>query len=72
MKYYESTSVVCPFYTNEDSLRIHCEGNDGSKASHQLFSDRKCREEYKHKYCENDYKKCCIAAGILKKWDESK
>lgn len=50
---------------------MHCEGIVPESAIHIAFSRPQLLKEYKHQYCEEEYKRCRIAEMLWRKWEEN-
>nr|DAX63403.1 MAG TPA: hypothetical protein [Caudoviricetes sp.] len=64
---FESVHVKCPFYLNEDSLYISCQGVlEGSHIQKHLFKDKKAKDEHKKQFCNSldCFKNCKICKLI--------
>lgn len=75
MKRYESKYVCCPFYHNEDSTKIYCEGVEKDTYTHNVFTSPKKKTKYRDKYCcqMEKYKQCPLHKAAMEKYNnESK
>lgn len=72
MKRYESKYVVCPFYHNEGSLTIYCEGVKADSTLLNSFIRSKDKRDFKLDYCNSmeGHKKCPIAEYLYKKYEQ--
>ena len=70
MKRYESKYVVCPFYHNEDSLVIYCEGITEDSTLLNTFRRLDGKNDYKKKCCcsMDGHKECPIAKFLFAKY----
>ena len=69
VKRYVSKYVICPFYHNEDSLIIYCEGVDDKTVIHLAFSKKEDKQNYKKVLCcTPHYEKCLLAAMLDSKY----
>ncbi len=69
---YESKYVVCPFYHNEETLTIYCEGATENSTLLHAFRRTAEKKEYKEIYCcsMEGHKRCPIADALYRKYDE--
>lgn len=74
MKHYVSKYVVCPFYSQEEPLKLHCEGYRKGNRIQLTFSSNELFEQHKKLYCTelNGYYKCPIYPVIMKQYEEKK
>lgn len=72
MQHYVSKSVVCPFYSQESQLRIHCEGIGFDNRLQLCFNSLSDKRNFKWRYCEclERYTKCPLYKAIYTKYDE--
>ena len=68
MKHKVSDNVRCPFYKCEERQAIYCEGVEEGTALHLGFSIPARLNDYKTRFCENDYPKCRIARMLDEKY----
>ena len=74
MKHYVSTEVVCPFYTQEQALRIHCEGITAGSSIQVSFYKEFLKKLHRRNYCckTSNYEKCPLYEAIAKQYKEDK
>lgn len=74
MKHYVSTSAVCPFYEQEQPMKIHCEGFSKSNTIQISFKNDERKKLYTSKRCYSleNYKKCPIYQAVEKCYVEDK
>lgn len=53
MKHYVSNTVVCPFYTQEQPLKIHCEGFTKDNSIQVSFPDSFKKDKHMKRHCKN-------------------
>lgn len=54
MQHYVSKYVVCPFYSQEDSIRIyHIEGISKGNRVHISFNGNTKLKQHRERYCES-------------------
>lgn len=70
MQRYESKYVVCPFYHNEESLILFCEGVAKDSTLQNAFRRASDKREFKATYCcsMDGHKKCPLAEMLYKKY----
>lgn len=67
----EDKAVLCPFYTEEASQIIFCEGIEPDTTVHVAFSSKALKSNFKHRFCESQrYEKCRIARMLALKYEE--
>lgn len=66
LKHYVSKEVVCPFYRQEDGLRLYCEGFDPCCSLQVSFSGRDVMRSHKHRHCNSfrGYPECPLYPAI--------
>jgi len=65
---YGSQNVLCPFYKDETSITIRCEGLI-SDACVETFANKKEKREHWKKYCCSEYKVCPLATFLYGKYE---
>lgn len=72
MKNYMDASVVCPFYSQEDNLKLHCEGFNIGTRIHLCFDCKERMKYHKKKYCHNvdGYHNCPLNKVIMPQYKE--
>lgn len=70
MKNYMDSGVVCPFYSQEEPLKLHCEGFSKCTRLQTFFENRVNKKAHKDKYCNNlrGYKQCPLYPVIEKQY----
>lgn len=70
MKNYMCTEVVCPFYSQEQELKLHCEGYCKGTRLHICFDRKERKKAHKKLYCNslNGYKDCPLYPVILEQY----
>lgn len=68
MTTFNSVKIRCPFYVDEDSLRIRCEGVKGCKRVSVDFKTKIEKLKWQVMYCNTDYEKCKICQAIEKEY----
>jgi hypothetical protein len=53
MKLYVSKEVVCPFYKEEETVRIRCEGFSSKCSLQTTFADHVCLQAHKKRFCNS-------------------
>lgn len=66
---YESKYVVCPFYHNEENLKIYCEGIDDNATTISSWRSLGDKLNYRKEYCQclNNYNNCLLASALFRK-----
>lgn len=74
MKHYVSKYVVCPFYSQEEPLKLHCEGYCKGNSIILVFNSKAILNQHKNLYCTelNGYDKCPIYPVVMKQYEEKK
>ena len=74
MKHYVSSEAVCPFYTQEQPLRIHCEGINAGSSIQVIFVNERFKTIHRKYYCSKhvNYEKCPLYEAINKQYQENK
>ena len=72
MQRYVSKYVVCPFYHNEDSLTMYCDGVKEKATLLNHFCTTSDKGEFKSNYCcsMKGHKSCPVAEFLYKKYDQ--
>lgn len=66
----ESKAAICPFYLEQTSKAIRCEGLV-SETVINVFRTAQKRERYQERFCKCfDYHKCCLAGLLIRKYDD--
>jgi hypothetical protein len=70
MAEFDSKLVKCPYYRNNDSNRICCEGLKDKTTINFTFEDSKKRRSYMDIYCNDihNYNKCMICNMLNRKY----
>lgn len=69
MRHPQSKSVLCPFYSCEEDVKLHCEGVVPRTSIHLVFRSPSELIEYRKKYCEASYGECRLAKRLYEKYD---
>lgn len=74
MKHYVSTEAVCPFYTQEQPLKIHCEGISAGSSIQVSFVNEGKKRIHRKLFCTrtSHYEKCPLYEAIAKQYQEDK
>lgn len=74
MKHYVSAEAVCPFYTQEQPLKIHCEGISQGSSIQVSFADKGKKIRHRKHFCSqhSHYEKCPLYEAIAKQYEEDK
>ena len=74
MKYFMSSKAVCPFYKQEQPIKIHCEGFGWGSTILLRFKDEERKKFYTSKHCYSleNYKKCPIYKAVESCYVEDK
>lgn len=67
MRRYISTRALCPYYKHENKSVVFCKGICKDSVNHLAFANPKDCNEFKNKYCKNDYSKCPIKKMLEEK-----
>lgn len=72
MKNYMDNSTVCPFYSQEKDLKIHCEGYNKWTRFHICFICKEGKKSHKALYCNNlkGYESCPLYPVIMAQYKE--
>ena len=72
MKHYMDNSTVCPFYSQEKELKIHCEGYCKGTRIHLCFDCKERKKKHKKLYCNNiyNYESCPLYPAINEQYKE--
>lgn len=72
MKYYVDNNTVCPFYCQQEPLRLHCDGFSEGNKIHLQFDCKVTLKAHKSRYCNNiaSYKNCPLYRLIDKHYQE--
>lgn len=72
MKNYVDKYVCCPFYSQEEPLKLHCEGYCKGTRLHIVFDCMERKKSHKKKYCDGlaTYKECPFYTVINKQYEE--
>lgn len=71
MKNYMDKSIVCPFYSQEETLKLHCEGYSSGTRIHLCFDCKERMKAHKKKYCHSivGSTECPIFPVIMKQYE---
>lgn len=74
MQNYVSKYVVCPFYSQESHIRIHCEGIEKDNRLQLCFECIAGKQKHKRKYCDSldNYTNCPLYKAINIQYEEDK
>lgn len=64
---YGSENALCPFYKDESSCSIRCEGVV-SVSQNNNFCNSATKKNYKNKYCCDEYNQCSLAKVLYQKY----
>lgn len=72
MKNYSDKSVVCPFYSQEENLKLHCEGYNRGTRLHLCFDCKERMKAHKKKFCHSisGYESCPLNPVIMAQYKE--
>ena len=70
MRHKVSKSVLCPFYSCEEDVKIHCEGVEPRTSIHLVFRSPAEFINYRLKYCDKDFGECRLAKMLYGKYEE--
>lgn len=72
MQHYVDKYAQCPFYSQQDKLKLHCEGFCRNNSIHLVFNTRTDMDEHKRLYCNNirNYAKCPLYPVISKQYED--
>jgi hypothetical protein len=72
MRNYMDKSVVCPFYSQEEALKIHCEGYNIGTRLHLCFDCKERMKAHKARYCNDikGYQSCPLNPVIMAQYEE--
>lgn len=69
---YIAASVICPFYVDDNGVRIRCEGLDSAQYTHRIFESYEKRKDFMEKHCCRFKSGCSIARALEEKYREEK
>ena len=73
MKNYMDKAVVCPFYSQEEPLKLHCEGYASGNRIHLCFDCKERMKNHKKLFCKNivldGYKHCPLYPVIMQQYE---
>ena len=71
MRNYTSKEVICPFYKQEDGLKLRCEGFCPSSSLQISFSRRDVMHMHKDRHCNSfsGYPECPLFPVINKQYE---
>lgn len=74
MQNYCDKYVVCPFYSQESMLKLHCEGFSVGNRIHICFDCKERMKNHKQMFCYDiyNYENCPLFAVIAKQYEEKK
>lgn len=64
----DAKEVKCPFYKDETSHAIRCEGII-SEACNNNFRGPQIKKAHKDKYCNNGYEECEYGKSVMRKYE---
>ena len=67
---YNAPTVICPFYVDDVSLRIRCEGVDEAQYVHMIFEDYGKKRSFMKKNCCQFQRRCSIARRLEEKYSD--
>ena len=72
MKHYVSEAVVCPFYIQEQAIKIHCEGFAKDNNIQVSFRNEEKKNVHRKKFCRSIqcYRECPLYKTIEKQYME--
>ena len=72
MKNYMDSGTVCPFYSQEKELKIHCEGYCKGTRLHVCFDCTERKKAHKKAFCNNinGYESCPLYPAIMKQYQK--
>lgn len=72
MKNYMDKCAVCPFYSQEEPMKLHCEGYSVGTRFHIIFDCKERKKAHKKKYCNNmdGYADCPLYPAIYEQYRE--
>ena len=72
MKNYMDKSVVCPFYSQEEPQKLHCEGYSECTRFLTYFDSKDKKKEHKKCFCNDiaKYPNCPLYPVIMKQYEE--
>lgn len=65
----EDPAVLCPFYKEENEVTLICEGPVPDATMRMRFHEKGKMKIYKLRYCDRDYRKCPLACGLFRMWE---
>lgn len=72
MQNYLDKNTVCPFYSQQDNLKIHCEGYSKGNRIQISFENKYLMKEHKKRFCNNIkcYRQCPLYPIIEKQYKD--
>lgn len=72
MQGYISKEVVCPFYKQEEGVKIRCEGFSRSCSLQTSFCNKEKLLNHKGRFCNSmeGYTRCPLYPAIYRQYDE--
>ena len=74
MQNYVSKEVVCPFYKQEEAMKIRCEGYCKACSLQTSFTSRVLLQIHKERHCNSisGYSKCPLYSVINRQYEVSR
>lgn len=72
MQHYMDKYVVCPFYSQEEELKLRCEGHCKGTRIHLCFDCKERKKAYKKRFCNSmeGYTQCLLQQAIMQQYEE--
>lgn len=67
-KHYSGKNVFCPYYKQEDKLKIYCEGVAPDTTTHIVFPSKEMLNKWRSENCEKASSSCALCIGLNAKW----
>lgn len=68
-RWREDYDVQCPFYRQEDSKTVSCEGITPETGLHLCFPREERKQAYKLRFCRRHWKRCLITKMLNRMYD---
>lgn len=68
-KRWTCAGVLCPFYKEEESSKIICEGPEDRTSMHLAFSSPAQKTEYMLDHCKAGWEKCVLTQALEMKYE---
>lgn len=70
MRHKQTKAIMCPFYSCEEDVKLHCEGVIPRTSIHLTFRSPTELLDYRKRYCEAKFNECRLAHMLYEKYDQ--